>query len=104
MLFMTLSVWIGMVAYFSSIIISIVLDPSAGRGGPHVYQGWPNRFMVATYAAWIVTVGQRFSQANRTQNSTPSPATRWVTPYRPSDCPQPFHVESRYTAAGSMHS
>ncbi len=49
-------VWVGMVAYFASIIISIRIDPSAGRGGPKVYQGWPNRFMVLTYMLWLILV------------------------------------------------
>ncbi len=49
-------VWVGMVSYFASIIISTSIDPSAGRGGPKVYQGWPNRFMVLTYIAWLLIV------------------------------------------------
>jgi hypothetical protein len=50
-------VWIGMVAYFASIVIARIKDPRAGQaGGPHVYQGWPNRIMVLTYILWIVIV------------------------------------------------
>lgn len=64
-LVMALLVWIGMVSYFGSIIISVAINPAAAKGGPEVYQGWPNRFMVATYAAWIVIVGQRFSAIAR---------------------------------------
>ena len=52
-------VWIGMVADFASIIISDLINPSAGIRGPLVYQGWPNRLMVATYTAWILSVGVR---------------------------------------------
>jgi hypothetical protein len=49
-------VWVGMVSYFASIIISVMVDPTAGSGGPHVYQGWPNRFMVLTYIVWLMIV------------------------------------------------
>jgi len=53
----TALVWIGVVAYFASIIIARVKDPTSGEpGGPVVYQGWPNRFMVVTYLAWIILV------------------------------------------------
>ena len=51
----TVLVWIGVVAFFASIIVARVRDPSAGEpGGPRVYQGWPNRFMVVTYIVWII--------------------------------------------------
>jgi NAD/NADP transhydrogenase beta subunit len=49
--------WVGVVTFFGSIIGARVKNPLAGEaGGPRVYQGWPNRFMVATYALWIVAV------------------------------------------------
>jgi NAD/NADP transhydrogenase beta subunit len=49
--------WIGMITFFGSLVSARIKNPSAGEvGGPRVYQGWPNRFMVATYAAWIVVV------------------------------------------------
>ena len=47
--------WFGLIAYFASIVISLRLDPeSHALNGPTIYQGWPNRFLVVTYAAWIV--------------------------------------------------
>lgn len=52
----TLVIWIGMISFFASIIISRRIDPSAGRVGPTVYLGWPNRFMVFTYALWLIVV------------------------------------------------
>ena len=52
-------IWIGMISFFASIIISRRLDPSAGRVGPHVYLGWPNRFMVFTYALWLIIVASK---------------------------------------------
>ncbi len=45
---------LGMIAFFASILISRLLDPSAGRVGPKVYQGWPNRFLVFTYVLWLM--------------------------------------------------
>jgi Protein of unknown function (DUF998) len=49
--------WVGMVAYFATVIISRARDPRAGEpGGSIVYQGWPNRFLVLTYLTWIMLV------------------------------------------------
>jgi len=46
-----------MIIFFGSIIRARIKNPSAGKvGGPRVYLGWPNRFMVATYVAWIVVI------------------------------------------------
>ena len=56
LIFGTVLTWIGIVAFFSSIIISRILEPSAGVFGPHIYLGWPNRFMVVTYIAWAMIV------------------------------------------------
>jgi Protein of unknown function (DUF998) len=56
LIFGTVLTWIGMVAFFASIIISRIIDPSAGRVGPHVYLGWPNRFMVVTSIIWIIII------------------------------------------------
>ena len=54
--FGTVLAWLGMVSFFASIIISRIIDPSAGRVGPRVYLGWPNRFMVLTYIIWLILV------------------------------------------------
>ena len=60
LIFGTVLAWIGVVAYFASIIISGIIHPSsirkpsADKDGPRVYQGWPNRFMVVTYMIWIM--------------------------------------------------
>jgi hypothetical protein len=47
----TLLVWLGMLAFFSSIIVSNAINPSAGRVGPEVFPGWPNRLMVVLFHA-----------------------------------------------------
>jgi hypothetical protein len=49
-------VWLSMVAFFGSIIVSTAINPSAGRVGPEVYLGWPNRFMVVVYNVWLITI------------------------------------------------
>jgi hypothetical protein len=65
LLWSTLLVWFGQLAFFSSIIISNAINPSAGRVGPEVYLGWPNRFMVVVYIAWLVMVASRVAQIRR---------------------------------------
>ena len=57
MIFGIVLAWIGVVAYFATVIISRIKDPKAGEvGGPHVYMGWPNRFNVVTYIVWIIII------------------------------------------------
>ncbi len=63
----TLLVWIGLVAYFGSIIISNLSNPAAGRNGPEVLIGWPNRFMVVVYNLWIITVALHAGQSANQQ-------------------------------------
>lgn len=53
---MEILVWLSMVAFFGSIIISTAINPSAGRVGPEVYLGWPNRLMVVVYNIWLITI------------------------------------------------
>jgi len=55
----TLLVWFSMFAFFGSIIISGVINPSAGRVGPEVLLGWPNRFLVVAYNVWLIIVAWR---------------------------------------------
>jgi len=47
-------VWLSMVGFFASISISNAINPGAGRVGPEVYIGWPNRIMVLIYHLWII--------------------------------------------------
>ena len=57
LIFGTVLVWIGVISFFTSITISKIKDSLAGEvGSPHVYQGWPNRFMVVTYVIWIIII------------------------------------------------
>ena len=52
-------VWLSMFMYFGAIIVSNAINPSAGRVGPEVYIGWPNRFMVVIYNVWLITVATK---------------------------------------------
>jgi len=56
LIFGTYLTWFGLISFFASLIISRMIDPSAGRVGPKVYLGWPNRFMVLTYVLWLIIV------------------------------------------------
>ena len=49
-------VWLSMFMFFGAIIVSNAINPSAGRVGPEVYLGWPNRFMVIVYNVWIIII------------------------------------------------
>lgn len=55
----TLLVWFSLFAYFGSIVVSGIINPAAGRVGPEVFMGWPNRFMVTTYSIWLILVARR---------------------------------------------
>jgi hypothetical protein len=55
----TLLVWFGLLAFFASIVVSNIINPSAGRVGPEVLLGWPNRLMVITYNIWLIIVALR---------------------------------------------
>lgn len=54
----TLLVWFSQIAFFSSISISSAINPEAGRVGPDVYLGWPNRIMVVIYIAWLIMIAR----------------------------------------------
>jgi hypothetical protein len=39
--------------------ILFAINPSAGRVGPEVLLGWPNRFMVLAYSIWLILLALR---------------------------------------------
>jgi hypothetical protein len=49
-------VWVGMIAYFGTIIRARSKNAKAGEDGTRIYMGWPNRFNVLTYLIWIFIV------------------------------------------------
>jgi hypothetical protein len=54
----TVLCWLGLLVFFGSISVSQVIHPGAGRVGPQVYLGWPNRLMVVVYSAWMIVVAR----------------------------------------------
>jgi hypothetical protein len=44
---------IGLVGFIGALAVML---PTDGKFGPHVLVGWPNRFMIVTYCAWVITV------------------------------------------------
>lgn len=65
LLWITLLTWISLLAFFGSSIVSRIINPSAGRVGPEVYLGWPNRFLVAVYLLWLIFVAIRVARSSR---------------------------------------
>jgi hypothetical protein len=56
-------VWIGFLSFFVSALVFNALRHPGGTGlGPEVLVGWPNRFMMVTYCAWLMTVSWLFSR------------------------------------------
>jgi hypothetical protein len=47
--------WISLVLMTAAIFIG--LAQNGGEFGPGVLAGWPNRFMVVAYCAWLIAVG-----------------------------------------------
>jgi hypothetical protein len=58
--------WISLVLMFATVFIG--LSQTGGEFGPGVLAGWPNRFLVAAYGAWLITVAWR---ADRLQGQEP---------------------------------
>jgi hypothetical protein len=58
--------WISLVLMFATVFIGLSL--SGGEFGPGVLAGWPNRFLVAAYCAWLITVAR---SADRLQRQEP---------------------------------
>ncbi len=54
---MTLLIWVGELAFWSSIIISSAIHHATGMG-PQILAGWTNRFMVAMYSIWLMAVAR----------------------------------------------
>jgi hypothetical protein len=56
------SAWIGFLVFALSMV---VMFPDDGTFGPDVLIGWPNRFMMVTYSAWLMVVAWRALQLSR---------------------------------------
>jgi hypothetical protein len=55
----TILVWLSLFAFFGSILVSRIVHPGAGRVGPDVLMGWPNRFLAVTYHLWLILAARR---------------------------------------------
>ncbi len=54
--------WIGFLVFALSMV---VMFPDDGTFGPDVLIGWPNRFMMVAYSAWLMVVAWRALQLSR---------------------------------------
>ena len=55
--------WISLVLMNAAVFIG--LSQSGGEFGPDVLAGWPNRFLVAAYCAWLITAAWRAGRLRR---------------------------------------
>src|SRR5262245_37114549 len=61
----TLLTWLGLLLFYGSIIIFYGLMHGSGT----VVVGWTNRFMIATYCAWIVVAAWQAIKMGRSEGS-----------------------------------
>ncbi len=54
--------WIGFLVFALSMV---VMFPEDGTFGPDVLIGWPNRFMMVAYSAWLMVVAWRALQLSK---------------------------------------
>jgi hypothetical protein len=54
--------WIGFLVFALSMV---VMFPDDGTFGPHVLIGWPNRFMMLAYSAWLMVIAWRAARLSR---------------------------------------
>jgi hypothetical protein len=54
--------WIGFLVFALSMV---VMFPDDGTFGPDVLIGWPNRFMIVAYSAWLMVVAWRALRVSR---------------------------------------
>jgi hypothetical protein len=52
--------WLSLVLMFATVFIG--LSQSGGEFGPHILAGWPNRFLIVAYCAWLITTAWRADQ------------------------------------------
>jgi Protein of unknown function (DUF998) len=64
----TIVAWLGLLLFYGSIIIFYGLTP----GSDTTAVGWTNRFMIAAYSAWLMTITWQAIKLNRIYNSTAS--------------------------------
>src|SRR5262245_2238705 len=52
----TVFVWMGLLAFAGSTIVLGIWSQPADGANPHLLIGWQNRFMILTYALWLMVV------------------------------------------------
>jgi NAD/NADP transhydrogenase beta subunit len=52
----TVFVWVGSLAFAGSTIALGIVSQPADRANPYLLIGWQNRFMILTYASWLMVV------------------------------------------------
>ena len=60
--------WLGLVLYVGTLTVSVMTNPAAGKSGPDVLQGWPNRIMVVLYILWLLVIALRARRTARIGN------------------------------------
>lgn len=60
-----LTVWLSLFLFFGSLLVSRAINPAAGRVGPEVFIGWPNRFLVVVYHLWLMVVAWQAKTVNK---------------------------------------
>jgi len=55
--------WVAHLSWISVLImlgfVIVLLPRNGGKFGPDVFIGWPNRFLIVTYSAWLMAVAWR---------------------------------------------
>jgi hypothetical protein len=54
--------WVGFLAF---VLANVAMFPEDGTFGPDVMIGWPNRFMMVTFSAWLMTVAWQAVKLSR---------------------------------------
>jgi hypothetical protein len=52
----TVFVWVGLVAFLGSVVVLGITSGPVDRSDPALLLGWQNRFMIVTYSVWVMVV------------------------------------------------
>jgi len=59
--FAVLLIWAGFLSFAGSIVVLLIITQPVDRSNASLTVGWQNRFMIATYALWLVAVTYRLA-------------------------------------------
>lgn len=57
LLWATALTWVGLIGF--GLATAVLLPRGGGGFGPDVAIGWPNRFLIVTYAVWLISVARQ---------------------------------------------